>query len=618
VHSSGPSHSFALLQSSTVLGRLLQGYPLFRGVGEDEIQRVVQIGRVVSRPRGEVLAREGQVLEQLFVLLRGRVEIAAVLPKGTVRPLGEIGPGEPYGELGLLTGDKLSTRATASTDVVLLELERAQFEALFRRIPAFGENLFRRLGQRMSATHASRPRRPERGVLGIGGPSARAPELLRALGWGLASRGAAFAVLASEGASAVGIDGGSIETLSPGDSASADGVVRRIAELRAARDIVLLLFEPGLEARHTDPRLVPCEELWWVVDPACAAAGLPVLADLLARRKTLQGRTRLIWALREGERPLLDPRPPNLLSPEFRVFLPASGAPSSRREKASIRRVVGDLEGLRVGLALGGGGSRGFAHCGVLKVLEEEGIAVDRIAGTSMGALVGLTYAAGTPPDQIVEEIAREARVPLALRFVPQGRYLSFWLKARTGAFERSIRETYGRIRFEELDFPLQTVTADLIRGEPVVRESGDCVDAVIESINLPVFSRPILRDGRALVDGGILNNLPTDLLLAHEIEAVIGVDVLSSGADAAGNGDPRRPGMLEALLRVAEIQHERLTALGAGQADLLLRVDAGRFAMTDFSPENARRIAELGDAAARAAVESLRELVPARWRSQA
>jgi predicted acylesterase/phospholipase RssA len=156
-------------------------------------------------------------------------------------------------------------------------------------------------------------------------------------------------------------------------------------------------------------------------------------------------------------------------------------------------------------------------------------------------------------------------------------------------------------------------VASDLLQGEQVVRESRDCVDAVIESINLPIFSRPILRDGRALVDGGVLNNLPSDLLLAQQIETVVAVDVLSSNGESPA--EPRPIGMLESLLRIAELQHERLTAQSAGQADLLLRVDAGRFSLTDFSLAPAKEIAALGESAARRAIARLRSLVPPRWR---
>jgi predicted acylesterase/phospholipase RssA/CRP-like cAMP-binding protein len=606
------SFSHAVFKTPSVLEQVLRGYPLFRGFTSEDLERVTANARVVARSRGEVAASEGRPLDRLLVVLRGRIEIAAFLPGGTMRVLGEIGPGDHLGEVGLLTGEKLSTRATATTDVLLLELDRADFEALFRALPVFAENLLRSVGLRLASTHATRARRPLPGVIGIAGGGPRAAGFLAALAQGLEERRAPFAILGGAGAAREPLTGTTFESqAASGQVTDKQAVVQRIAELRSTRDVVLLVLEA--ELRSDDPRLVPCEELWALVDPGAGESELRALDGFLARKRTLQGRTRLVWCLREGERPLTSPRPDGLLQPEFRAFLPAEGLPRTRREKLSMRRVVGHLEGQRIGLALGGGGARGLAHCGVLRVIDEEGIAIDRIAGTSMGALVGFLYAAGTPPDDILLRISGEARTPLALQLIPRGRYLNFWLKARTGGFERSIRKYHGKITFPELDIPLQTVASDLLQGEQVVRESRDCVDAVIESINLPIFSRPILRDGRALVDGGVLNNLPSDLLLAQQIETVVAVDVLSNNGESPA--EPRPIGMLESLLRIAELQHERLTAQSAGQADLLLRVDAGRFSMTDFSLAPAKEIAALGESAARRAIARLRSLVPPRWR---
>ncbi len=607
----------AVLQKPTVLEGVLRPFDLLRGLTDAELDRVVAGGRLVTGRRGEVLLGEGASAEAIFLVLRGRVEVALVQASGGLRVFGQLGPGDHFGELGLLTGGRLATAATAATDVALLRIEKGLFDALLRGVPAFAENLSRSLGLRLVSAGSGRLRRPLPGIIGLACASPRTFGLVEGLARALAERDAPFVVATPEplGERGAGIAPQvHLEGLgSLGERR--DAMVKRIAELRTTSDLVLVWLEEGLESRPEDPRLVHCEELWWVVDAEAGAQGMAGLEQLLARRPTLQQRTRLVWALREDERPPRCARPAGLLAPELRVFLPDSGPAKTRRQKLSIRRLVGYLEGARIGLALGGGGARGLAHCGVLRVLEEEGIAVDRIAGTSMGALVGFLYASGMPPDEVLLRVSSEASAPLALRLLPTGRYLNFWLKARTGSFERSIRKYMGHITFPELDVPLQTVTSDLIQGEPVIRETGDCVDAVIESINLPIFSRPILRDGRALVDGGVLNNLPIDLLLAQQIEAILAVDVL---APAGESSKATRPiGMLESLLRIAELQHKRLTSQRAGQADLLLRVDVGRFNLTDFAPAHAKEIAALGELAARHYLEALRALVPARWRGR-
>ena len=625
-----PNGSLTLLHRPAVLEGVLRAYPLFRGISAEDLGSVVALGRVVHRPGGDLLAKENQVIDSLFVVLRGRVEVSHVLADGGQRVLGQHGPGDHFGEMGVLAGGRLALRIVASTDVLLLELSRGSFEQLLRTIPVFAENLTRALGLRLASSNAGRAGRSLLGVVGVALTSQRSGSWIAALCEALRARGATYRLLVSREAREQLadvddrlVDMGLVDACIDAERGSAAQVevVQKIAELRSTSDLVLVALEPGFERYPYDPRLVPIEELWWVVDPAGYPTFRSTIDDLMARRRNLRGRTRLMWALHEGERPSRGVRSQSLLSPDLRAFLPRSGRPTSRRERNSFRRIVGHLEGMRVGIALGGGGSRGLAHCGVLRVLEREGIAADRLAGTSMGALVAMKYSAGTDPDEIVEDVTRAARSPAPLRWLPWGDLASYSLKARTGAFERILRGKYGDIRFEELDLPLRTVSADLVRGEPVVREQGDCVDAVIESITIPMFARPILRDGCALVDGGLLNNLPTDLLIAQQMELVVGVNVLSTAdsfaAHRRSNGEVRRPGVIELLLRVAEIQHERLSALGAMQADLLLHVDVGKFALMDFSPTRARELAAEGQRVAEENAEKIRSLLPAKWRGR-
>jgi predicted acylesterase/phospholipase RssA/CRP-like cAMP-binding protein len=612
------NQSLRFLRQAQVLGPVLSGFPLFRGLEASELDAVVSAAVVSACPRGAVLLDPAESATTFAVVLRGRAEVQAIHVNGSARALGKLGPGDHYGELGLLTGAPSGTRVLAATDVLLLQISQAAFERLFRQVPAFAEQLGRALGLHIVSSSAGRIRNTVPTVVGIAGPSRRSGTLLGALRHGLTERGAPHAIVHAASTRSVDAD---TAILSDARAAS----VQRIAELRATNDIVLLVSEPEQELRPEDPLLSACEELWWIVEPGLAQAAFRSLALLLERKRALHGRIRLVWSLHEGEQPVAGARPDGLLGAEYRLILSADGVPATRRQRLSLRRIVGALEGLRIGLALGGGGARGLSHCGVLKVLEEEGIAIDRIVGTSIGALVGMNYAAGTPPDEVAAEIAREAQAPWWLRRLPKGRYLNFARKARTGAFERSLRAVYGKLDFDHLDFPLHVVVSDLTRAEVVVRERGDCIDGVIESINLPPFARPIVRDGRMLVDGGILNNLPTDVLLAQEVEVALAVDVLGGAAESeheiggrGGSGHAARPpGVFETMLRVAEVQHTRLSSYGAGAADLLLHIHTGSVGLADFDLERAPEIVALGEVAARTSIASIRGLLPSRWRGR-
>ncbi len=232
-----------------------------------------------------------------------------------------------------------------------------------------------------------------------------------------------------------------------------------------------------------------------------------------------------------------------------------------------------------------------------------------------MGGLVGLTYASGWSPSE-AESIFREELTPgRLLRMLPRGSSWYMISKFRLGGWEKMLRNYFQRAAFDQLHLPLCTVSADLIGGCQVVRESGDCVTAILESINLPYISAPIVRDGQVLVDGGILNNIPVDLLRPRGANLEIGVDVSSQLPQSFGrkagrrrNGSVRRPSMLETAFRLNEIRRFHVSRTNKSEADHMISVDASRFDFEDFS--KAHELAEVGYEAACASIPQLKRLI--------
>jgi len=178
----------------------------------------------------------------------------------------------------------------------------------------------------------------------------------------------------------------------------------------------------------------------------------------------------------------------------------------------------------RVGLALSGGGARGLAHIGVLKVLEREGIPVDFLAGTSMGGVIAAAYASGLGVEYIEKEALRMGRLRNLITLMDRS-------LPRLGLFEGQKVQEYlaghlGDITFDELKIPLALLAVDLETGEEVVLRSGRVADAVRATISLPGVFAPFRLDGRLLVDGGVLNNLPADVVREMGADIVIAVDV--------------------------------------------------------------------------------------------
>jgi len=178
----------------------------------------------------------------------------------------------------------------------------------------------------------------------------------------------------------------------------------------------------------------------------------------------------------------------------------------------------------RVGLALSGGGARGLAHIGVLKVLAREGIPVDCLTGTSMGGVIAAAYAAGMSPAEIESEALATTRwrnlASLADLSLPrQGLFRGNRLLAY---FERH----FGQRTFADLDLPLALVAVDLNTGQEIILREGPVALAVRATVALPGLLAPVEVDGRRLADGGLLNNLLADVARQIGAEVVIAVDL--------------------------------------------------------------------------------------------
>ena len=180
-----------------------------------------------------------------------------------------------------------------------------------------------------------------------------------------------------------------------------------------------------------------------------------------------------------------------------------------------------------IALALSGGAARGIAHVGVLRALTENDIPIDAIAGTSAGALVGGAFSSGMPLDEI-EAIGR------SLRWRDIGRMTMSRLGVQTNErLEQYLRERLPKKRFEEFPIPLAVVATDLQTGKPVVmREKGDVPFAIRASCAIPGWYVPVIDvNGRQLVDGGLVANIPAQVARGFDVDLVIAVDVNAEGA---------------------------------------------------------------------------------------
>lgn len=254
---------------------------------------------------------------------------------------------------------------------------------------------------------------------------------------------------------------------------------------------------------------------------------------------------------------------------------------------------------VRIGLALGGGFARGLAHIGVLRVLEEENIQVDFIAGTSVGAVVGAAYASGISAKEL-EEIAALVRF----------KHFSRWSFSRFGLFSNDKMAAFlSRVlkcrTFEELRIPLAVTATDIMTGEPKVFTSGDLVDPVRASCAYPGMFHPVNINGQLLVDGLLAHSVPARPLRDMGAERVISVHLSSHWVKAGG---PRH--VFDVIGQCFSIAQQKMANEWKPISDVVLEPDIGEFSYDDFvrAPELVRAGAE----AARAALPRIRALLPA------
>jgi len=248
-----------------------------------------------------------------------------------------------------------------------------------------------------------------------------------------------------------------------------------------------------------------------------------------------------------------------------------------------------------IGLALGGGFARGIAHVGVLKVLEEEGIPVRVICGTSVGALIGASYCSGLSAGEL-EEVARSVRFTSFARWT-LSRY-GFASNDRMVAF---LTRTLRVRTFEELRIPLGVTATDFNTGDGVVFHSGPIIDPVRASCAYPGMFLPVNIRGRWLVDGMLSHPVPTRPVREMGAERVLAVHLKGQWSK---NGAPRH--LFDVIGQSFAIAQDKMSTVWKGAADLVIEPDVAGFAYDDF--KRAAELVHAGELAMRQALPEVRK----------
>ena len=484
--------------------------PMFAALPPASRAALAAIAHEVSVPGGAWLLREGDPPGSAYVVRRGRLEVSV----GN-RVMRELGPGAVLGELALLTGEPRSAGVRARRDSTLLEVPREAFSQLLDDEPAAAHAVLTQVAGQLRTAGA--PQTIERPT----------PPLVIAV------------IGLHDGTHASQLAASLLARLRTHLTVVAPGVVDQQGLERAERghDRVLLVAD-GDDSDWRDRCVRQADAVVLVAssdaDPAALAARLPrgaTMPDVVLVGPDPGAARRVEWVATTDawQLTVIDD-------------VTADG----------VRALADRLAGRSLGVVLAGGGARAFTHIGVLRELEEAGIRIDRLAGSSVGAIVAGGYALGLRGDALEEACYAE--------FVRR-RPFSDW-RLPTHSLARGRRTRAGLTRayggdtvIEGLPRQLQVVSTDLISRTRQVHRRGNLVTAVQASCRLPVLFAPMPVEDRLLVDGGVLDNLPVDLLTQRAEGPVLAVNVpMGGGSGRRRPGPPRVPTLGETLLRTMMI----------------------------------------------------------------
>jgi predicted acylesterase/phospholipase RssA/CRP-like cAMP-binding protein len=574
--------------STATLADFLGHVDVLAGVPTELREELAAGADPIELSAGEWLFRAGDPGSSAYVVRTGRLEVIA--ESGVV--IGEVKRGGVIGELALLREEARAASVRARRDTELFELNGETFARLLRDVPEFAVSLTRELAGQLAATRPIAPPRASPVTIAVVALDSGAParQITARLAEGLGRYGS----LAHLGDSEADRPSGDLPTMLESAERSHDRVL--------------------LEGRGRLP-----DDAWngFCLREADLVVGIGSGrpdAAWLGHAAELQGCELLVAGglLPEDVLETLQPREVHV-RPSVDMLLETTDALARR------------LAGRSLGLVLSGGGARAFAHLGVVEVLRDAGLRFDRFAGVSLGSIVAGAMAMGFELEAIYERFVQH--------FVAENPSNDYTLPAvavlRGRKTQRILKEVMGETHIEELPKSFFCLSCDLVARKSVIHRTGLLREAIYASLAIPGVFPPVAPgDGRLLVDGGVLDNLPVETMSRAHEGPVVASDVTAHDgrwAQSRRSGpaklnrllvrtltgtDQVLPRLGETLLRTFTLGSADTAAAALAHADLVVRPPVGGVGLMDW--KQLPRLREAGRAAARAVLEESPEAVAA------
>lgn len=501
-----------ILESDTLRAALTN---VFGSLDDALFEKLSDKLELVDIAGGSALFRQGDPGDSLYVLLRGRLNVSLMDPDtATEKLVGEIAPGESVGEIGLLTGEPRSATLWATRDSRLVRIDQQAFDALAENNPDLLRGLARVVIDLLRKRTSSYRYSPRISVIAIIPTRAKngTARFVKELQTTLAGIDSALHLNSERIDDLVGVSG---IAMAPQGSAEYSRLSNWLADQENRQRFLLL--EADAEATEWTRRCLRQADMILIVgnsadDPLQTAAEL----DLIHDAETLRSVRHVLV--------LLHPKSTQPIRGTAR-WLDARNVDEHHHvrigEPLDVERLGRIISGTAVGLVLGGGGARGFAHAGVYRALCEHGIPIDWVGGSSIGAVFGAGIAMGWDPARVEEE-ARGGFV----KENPFGDFtIPFVALLRGKRMERLVQRSFSG-EIEDTLIPFFCVSSDLTAASLTIHERGELWRAIRASVSLPGVLPPVVEGKHLAVDGGILNNLPVDIMRDRSVGRVIAVDL--------------------------------------------------------------------------------------------
>jgi predicted acylesterase/phospholipase RssA/CRP-like cAMP-binding protein len=548
---------------------------MFRGTDPGLLDHADDPGNWIHLDAGDVLFREGDIADALYLVVHGTLEKVHVGRDQTSRFLGMMAQGEVIGETALLVEGCRTTTVRAIRDSEVVRISREDFERVVAQDPSVGIRVARMLASRLVARNdiVRNPRAPVRTV-------------------GLLGHQVAGSEFAADLASALEASGSKVGLV---DSARVEhqlGKAMLVPDLDGRPDDRLLSWLGGLEDRF-DIVLYACDDEatpWttWAVRQADVLLVVVTAADGASRGSV---ESAIVTPTVRARVELVIVHPPGAMPTETRACLATRTVAAHHHLRggvgSDVSRLARSLNGATIGVTLSGGGARGFAHIGTLQAMKEWGWEIDTIGGTSMGSIIGAQHAMGMSTEEMVERNRHEF-TPAMLH-----RDLTFPMISlvRARRMAQVLRNLFGDACIEDLLLPYFCVSCNLTQSAEVVHDRGPIWLWTRASSAMPGLLPPLPLNGDLLVDGGVLNNLPADVMrhrctgtvVAVDVghEADLRVEIPNETSDISGwpllrkhlrNRGASTPGIMQILTRTSTVSSTRNVAMVRAHADLYLR----------------------------------------------